>query len=110
MSVPEKRYDTRVVVDFPVAMAAMGIRRMRRVQNISIGGLQLRRGLEELRPGEEVALMFRLPDGAKAIRCDGRVAYDNDDYVGICFTKMPLNSQMVLDRFITEQITEGWYL
>jgi len=106
----DRRYDLRVATSFPVAMVSATGKRVRRVQNVSYGGMQVRLGLEELDAGERVELTFRLPEGGGLICCAGKVVYQWEDLTGIRFTELPLSQQVALDKYITTQVGDLWYL
>lgn len=87
----EKRGRNRVPVDFYAIQLAEGARYLRRVANISNGGLLMQSPLGDERPGQKVALELPQREGDEPLRVEGEVVYvTRDGRVGIHVTSSPL--------------------
>lgn len=89
--VEEKRGRRRVPADFYAVELAEGARYLRRITNVSDGGLLMESPLRDERPGQTINLELPRQEGETPLRVQGEVVYVTaDGRVGIHVTSSPL--------------------
>jgi hypothetical protein len=101
---PEERFEPRLAVDFPVQVVRREGHDVSQARNLSSGGVQLQRGFEELRLGEDVEIALRLPEAQGPISCRATVVYERGLVAGLCFSHLPPAEQERIDEFIRAQL------
>ena len=94
----DRRRYTRVPVDTEVKGSAGARTLAGRALNLSLGGIQVQ--IRELQLGDAVQLSFRLDDGRMVSDVHGIVVWEKEGRQGINFTKMTLQNQADIRRFI----------
>ena len=85
--VEEKRERRRVPADFYAVEVAQGARYLRRITNVSDGGLLMESPLRDERPGQIIDLELPQQEGESPLRVQGEVVYVTEDgRVGIHVT------------------------
>lgn len=105
----DQRQDDRVQDGFPVTMQTDQGGLVRKVKDISYGGMGIHRGIALARRGDDVVVRFRIPDGSGTIQCAGKIVHEDEDVLGIQFKELSVRQLLMLDRYLTQRLREQWY-
>ena len=98
----------RVSAPFPCAFSLLGLKRWTAVDrnglgvvlDVSLRGAKVM-STAVMKPGDHLAVSFRMPDHATALQLDARVRWINDQLFGLEFISMPLPVETRLKKFLT---------
>ena len=108
-SVELRRYPRhRVSAPFPCAFSLLGLKRWAAVDrnglgvvlDVSLGGAKVM-SAAAMRPGDHLAVSFRMPDQASALQLDATVKWVNDQLFGLEFLSVPLSVESRLKKFLS---------
>lgn len=85
----DKRTQERIPCDIILNKVEDGHTNVCRAENVSLGGMKLKRVAEAHEAdGETVQLQFALPGESEPIWVSGEKVYDDDNFVGVRFTNI----------------------
>ena len=87
----ERRQHARIACSIPVKVGALRVY-TEYIRNISAGGAFIRTSVP-FSPGEQLTLLFSLPDQNSPVKITGHVAWNSSEGVGVEFAQ-PLNKEL----------------
>jgi hypothetical protein len=98
-----------VDADFLVSLNYPGVGKVRYATNVSVGGLQFRRGIDRIQSAGPVEVGFRLGEEQPPIRCEAEIVYLDHDVAGLRFTNLTNAQREALSGYITSRLGKHWY-
>lgn len=103
----EQRKQSRIDCDIILNKVEDGHTKVCRAENLSLGGMKLRRVAEAYdADGEGVQLQFALPGQNEPIWVSGRKVYEEDGSVGVRFTNISHGHFVQLRNWLRQQLPE----
>jgi hypothetical protein len=97
----------RVSAPFPCAFSLLGLKRWTAVDrnglgvvlDVSLRGAKVM-STAVMKPGDQLAVSFRMPDHVMALQLDATVRWIKDQLFGLEFVSMPLSVETRLKKFL----------
>lgn len=108
-SVELRRYPRhRVSAPFPCAFSLLGLKRWAAVDrnglgvvlDVSLGGVKVM-SAAAMKPGDHLAVSFRIPDQVPVLQLDATVKWANEQLFGLEFLSVPLSAEARLKKFLS---------